>query len=82
MQLLTQLLSKIQSPYLSALDFCNSSVWNVKFDELDFFPSLNWIFLPAVACKNQARQIWYFKLKNYKNKVQIDRGSGLFLPHI
>ena len=24
-----------------------------EFDELDFFPSLNWIFLPAVACKIQ-----------------------------
>ena len=24
------------TPYLSALDFCNSPVWNIKFDELDF----------------------------------------------
>ena len=40
-----------QSPYLSALDFWNSPVWNIMFDELDFFPSLNWNFLPAVACK-------------------------------
>ena len=39
--------------YPSALDFCRYKVWNVKFDELDFFPSLNWIFLPAVACKIQ-----------------------------
>ena len=23
------------TPYLSALDFCNSLVWNIKFDELD-----------------------------------------------
>jgi hypothetical protein len=29
------------SPYLSALDFSNSPVWNIQ---LDFFPSLNWIF--------------------------------------
>ena len=43
----------LQSPYLSALDFCNPPVWNIKFDELDFFLSLNWIFLPAVACKIQ-----------------------------
>ena len=28
-------------------------VWNIVFDELDFFPSLKWIFLPAVACKIQ-----------------------------
>ena len=24
------------SPYLSALDFCNSPVWNIEFDELNF----------------------------------------------
>ena len=40
-------------PYLSALDFCNYPVWNIEFEELDIFPSLNWIFLPAVACKIQ-----------------------------
>ena len=32
---------------LSALGFCNSPERNIKFDE--FFSSLNWIFLPAVA---------------------------------
>ena len=26
----------IQTPYLSALDFCNSPVWNIKFDVMDF----------------------------------------------
>ena len=36
--------SKPLSPYLSALDFLNSPVWNFKFVELIFFPSLNWIF--------------------------------------
>ena len=41
-----------QSSYLSALDFWHSPVWNFKFDELDFFPSLNWIFTACVACKN------------------------------
>jgi hypothetical protein len=51
-----------------------------------FFPSLNWIFLPAVACKIQ---VWsrlkikfikldIFKLENWKNQVQID-GGILFL---
>ena len=40
-------------PYLSAFDFWNSQVWNIEFDELDFFPSFNWIFLPSVACKIQ-----------------------------
>ena len=38
------------SSYLSALNFCNSPVWNIDFDELDFFSILNWIFLSAVAC--------------------------------
>ena len=28
--------SSLHSPYLSALDFCNSPVWNIQFDELDF----------------------------------------------
>ena len=50
---LTITITNYSNPYLSALDFCNSSVSNIQFDELDFFPSLNWIFLPAVACKIQ-----------------------------
>jgi hypothetical protein len=37
------------SPYLSELDICKTPVWNIEFDELDFFPSLNSIFLPTVA---------------------------------
>ena len=28
-------------PYLSELDFSNSPVWNIEFDELDFFPVWN-----------------------------------------
>ena len=44
------------TPYLSALDFCNSPVWNIEFDELEFFPSLTWIFHPAVACKIKVHQ--------------------------
>ena len=43
------------SSYLSALNFCNSPVWNIDFDELDFFSILNWIFLSAVAC---IIQVW------------------------
>ena len=34
---------------------------------------MNWIFLPAVVCKIQVHQTGYFKLENYKNRVQIDR---------
>ena len=48
-----QNINKCQSPYLSALDFCNFPVWNIKFDELDCFPRLNWIFLPALVCEIQ-----------------------------
>ena len=77
--------SNTLSPYLSALDFCNFPVLNIKFDELDFVPSMIWIFLPAVACKiqvwntytkDQVHQNRYFKLENCKNQVQIDRGCG------
>ena len=39
--------------YVFTLDFCNSLVWSIKFDDLDFCHSLNRIFLPAVACKIQ-----------------------------
>ena len=41
-----------QAPYLSELDFSNSPVWNFQFDELDFFPSLNWIFVGYTGSKN------------------------------
>ena len=72
-----------QTSYLSALDFCNSPVWNIEFDELDFFPSSNWHFLPA--CKIQIWNRLKIKLvkldiSNWriaKNQVQIDRGSVL-----
>ena len=41
------------SPYISALDFCNSTVWNIKFVELDFSA--------AVACKIQVWNILKIK---------------------
>ena len=37
----------------------------IEFDELDFFSSLNWIFLPAVACRIQLK-IKFIKL-NFSN---------------
>ena len=47
-------LRKLQlSPYLFALYFCNSPVRTIKFDELDFFPSLSWFFLTAVVSEIQ-----------------------------
>ena len=39
--------------YLSALDFLQFFSLKYRNDELDFFPSLNWIFLPDVVCKIQ-----------------------------
>ena len=42
-----------QSPYLSALDYWHSLVCDIKFDELDFFSSLNWIFAAWQAVKIQ-----------------------------
>ena len=41
-------------PYLSALDFYKHPVWNIEFDELDFFfLSLNSIFASYTGSKNQ-----------------------------
>ena len=39
------------TPYLSEQDFSNFPVWNFHFDELDFFPSLNWIFVDYTGSK-------------------------------
>ena len=61
-----------QTSYLSAVYFCNSPVWNIEFDELDFFPSSNWIFLPAVACKIQVwnrLKIKFIKLDIWNWKI-------------
>ena len=51
---------------LSALDFWHSLVWNFEFDELDFFPSLNWIFTACVVYKNPVqtrKKIQFIKLE-------------------
>ena len=72
----------IQTPYLSALNFWHSLAWNFKFDELDFFPSLNWIFAGYSDSKNPIHQTWYFKLENVKNQVQIDRGTVPFNEYL
>jgi hypothetical protein len=51
------------SPYLSALDFFNSPVWNIQFDELNFLSTSN------LNCTGYSRQ---------KNPVQI-REKILFI---
>ena len=38
--------------YFSALDFWHTPVWNFEFDELNFFPSLNWIFASYTGIKS------------------------------
>ena len=55
------------TPYLSAFDF---GILQFEISNLMnwIFPSLNWLFLPGIACKIQ-----YFKLQNFKNWVQINR---------
>ena len=63
---------------ISALDFDKSLVWNIKFDELDFF--LFWTgFLQATQAvkiqfklgKNPVHQTQNFKLENAKNQVHM-----------
>ena len=57
-----------------------SILWNIKFDELDFFPIL--IFAGYKGSKNPVQTgeknpfhlTWNFKLENVKNQVPIDRG--------
>ena len=71
-------IAKILSPYLSALDFCNSPVWNIEFDELFFSLFQTWILQQAEKSssnweKISVHQTWYFKQENCKNQVQIDR---------
>ena len=72
---------KIVSHCLQVYHWFDSLLWNFKFDQPDFFPSLNWIFTACVAFKNPVQtkkkikvyQTGYFKLENVKNQVQIDR---------
>ena len=55
-----------QTFYLSALDFWRSPVWNFEFDELDFFPSLNWIFAGYTGSKNPVqtrKKIQFIKIE-------------------
>ena len=72
--------NSILTPYLSALDFWHSIVWNFEFDELDFFPSLNCIFTACVACKNPVQTRKKSSSSNLmfktgeKNQMQINRG--------
>ena len=52
-------------PYLSALDFSNSPVWNIKFDEMDFFPSLKYLIQKS-QFRNPFR--WVRVIKNIISK--------------
>ena len=52
----TNLNFRYRSPYLSALDFSNSPVWNIEFDELDFFPVWN-----QLDIFSSSKLIFFFK---------------------
>ena len=71
------------SPYLSALNICNSPVWNIEFDELEISPFRTWILQATTGRKiqfklgkNPVYQAQYFKLENGKIQVQMDRRIG------
>ena len=51
--------------------FLKNQVWKIKFDELDFLTSLNWIFTASVACKIQVwnrPKIQFIKL-DFSNSI-------------
>ena len=60
------------SPNLSALDFCYFRVWSIEFDELDFYPSLNSIFLPGVALEIQ---VWNRQKMQF---IKLDISNSMF----
>ena len=55
-----------QAPYLSALYFWHSLVWNFQFDKLNFFPSLNLIFTAFSLQKTSSNleKIQFIKLES------------------
>ena len=65
------------TPYLSALNFCNSPVWWTWFlvyFKLEFYRQQIEKSRSNLK-KNPVHQTRYFKLQNCKNQVQIDRGT-------
>ena len=62
-------------------DFWQFLVWNIEFDELDFFSSLYWTFAGYTGIKNPVQtrkkpsvyQTRSFQLENVKTQVNIDR---------
>ena len=59
--------SKSHPSNLSALDFCNSLIWNIEFDELDFYSISNLNFTAYSRQKNRSflkygfckKLLWY-----------------------
>ena len=68
--------NSILSPYLSALDFWHSIVWNIKFETLKIWSNLTLSVYRRK--KNQIHQTQGFKLENFKNQLLIDRGNIFF----
>ena len=78
---LIKVLIDLQTPYLSACDFIFAILY------LEICSLMNWIFLSAVASKIQVLnriKIKFLKLdiSNWKNRVQIDRGTIVALNEI
>ena len=63
---------------ISALDFCNSPVWNFQFNGLDYYVvyfKLEFYSLQAGWKIQFIKLDTYFEQENFKNQVQIDGES-------
>ena len=68
------------SPYLTELDLSNSPVWNFQFDELIFFPSLNWIFTTKIQFKlgkKSSTSNWQFQTGEFEKSSSDRWGKAL-----
>ena len=68
---------KRRTTYLSALDFCNSRIWNIKFEFYRLCTADRKILFKLGT--NKVHQTQYLRLENCKNQVQINRGLGFIL---
>ena len=59
-----------QPPNLSAHDFWHSLVWNIEFDNVDFFPSLNWFLEATYTGSKNPVQIRKKKISSTNSKFQ------------
>ena len=62
-----------QSPYLSALDFCNSPVWSIEFLELDFWSISNLNFTGYSRQQNPVQNLKKISITGELQKSSADR---------